>query len=429
MSSTFETHSPPTQKRSAQYLVFAAFLPFALTFVLQELQRTLGALFAPLQSHELGVTPVEHGIVLGLYALSFGLAQIPGGILLDRIGPKRVIAWAIFLSLLGSLVTFVSEGIYSFALSRILLGVAGGPCLMAAFKANSLWIPKHRLGLANGAVLALGTMGALLAARPSGFLIQTFLGEWRDLYLILAGVAIVCLFYLLLAAPSLPAARAAQEGWKSLLLHHRHFLRSRRFWAFAILAIFGQGILIGYWGVWVPLWFSQVMQWPAEDIPIAMEQFALAAGAGFLASGPLMTFADRRGIGGDTILAGLYGVMILTQLSIVLWPTQLPLLSWALFGFLSATSVGYYSLAVAAFPVELSGRINSFINFLVFVWAFMVQFGVGALLNLSAADMDPGSAYTRPFLVAIAIQLVGFLCYGWLKWPGAKDNVHAVKEG
>ena len=62
---------------------------FAVT-VINYADRATLALAAPLMTKELGIDPLQLGIVFSAFGWSYVIAQVPGGWLLDRFGVKRV---------------------------------------------------------------------------------------------------------------------------------------------------------------------------------------------------------------------------------------------------------------------------------------------------------------------------------------------------
>ena len=52
---------------------------------------------APQLQHEFGLSPEELGLLFSAFFWSYSLAQLPGGMLLDRFGIKTVGRWGTFL--------------------------------------------------------------------------------------------------------------------------------------------------------------------------------------------------------------------------------------------------------------------------------------------------------------------------------------------
>ena len=86
---------------------------------------------------------------------------------------------------------------------------------------------------------------------------------------------------------------------------------------------------------------------------------------------------------------------------------------WVLYGFLGTTGIISYAALSQSFPVHLSGRVNTGVNLLVFIFAFAGQWMIGGIIELwpIAADghYDP-RGYQAGFAIMSALQL---LCLVW----------------
>ena len=79
-----------------------------------------------------------------MYLLAFAAFQLPLGVLLDRYGPRRVVAALLCVAAVGALVFGLARDFTTLSIGRALigLGVSGG--LMGAIKAFTLWFPLNR---------------------------------------------------------------------------------------------------------------------------------------------------------------------------------------------------------------------------------------------------------------------------------------------
>ena len=132
----------------------------------------------PTIAKEFALSPGMQGLILSSFFWSYALLQIPGGWLIDRYGPRRVVAgatllWGVFQTLLGA-----ASGGLSMLLLRVGLGGAEAPLFPAGSKLNALWLSKHER--ARGAVLmdAGSPLGAAIGGLAISNLILIF-GSWR----------------------------------------------------------------------------------------------------------------------------------------------------------------------------------------------------------------------------------------------------------
>lgn len=134
---------------------------------------------APQLSKEIHIDPAMMGIIFSAFARTYALAQIPGGMFLDRFGNKLTYALSIFFWSLFTLLQSFTLGLKSLLLLRTGLGVSEAPC----FPANSrivLWFPQHERARAT-ATYTVGEYIGLAAFSPLLFLILEHHG-WRTLF-------------------------------------------------------------------------------------------------------------------------------------------------------------------------------------------------------------------------------------------------------
>jgi len=165
-------HGLPTRGRVRAALVLLTF-----AFALSQFYRTCLAVIAPELQHDLGMSPEGFGSLSSCFFLAFGLAQIPVGVLFDRLGVGKPTA---LLLLLG---TF-SAALFAFApsaqvamIAQVGLGLACAPVFMGLlhYAAESLSDVEYSsfVGRANG----VGMLGALMATGPLGWASKHF--GWR----------------------------------------------------------------------------------------------------------------------------------------------------------------------------------------------------------------------------------------------------------
>jgi ACS family D-galactonate transporter-like MFS transporter len=150
------------------------------------LDRTVISVAAPLLSKDLGLNAALMGVAFSAFSWTYAASQIPGGILLDRIGVRAtyflsVTFWSICTALQG-----LSSGLVSLVIARLALGVAEAPAFPCNSRVLSTWFPQQERARATG-VYSIGQYFGLAFLSPVLFWISAMFG-WRALFL-LVGVA------------------------------------------------------------------------------------------------------------------------------------------------------------------------------------------------------------------------------------------------
>ena len=165
---------------SSPRVLLRLFLPFGLGYFLSYLYRTVNAVIAPNLVQDIGLDPANLGLLTASYFLSFAAFQLPLGVLLDRYGPRRVEAVLLLFAAAGAFIFAWAESLTGLIVGRALIGFGVSACLMAAFKAFTIWLPPERLPLANGIQMISGGIGALAATTPVEMALQ--LTDWRGVF-------------------------------------------------------------------------------------------------------------------------------------------------------------------------------------------------------------------------------------------------------
>ncbi|HAH68489.1 MAG TPA: MFS transporter, partial [Synergistaceae bacterium] len=137
---------------------------------------------SPILISTFSLSPADLGFMTSVYLISFGLAQFPLGVLLDRYGARKTLASFMLFAVGGAFIFAFSQNVGDLILSRALTGIGLSGCLMAAFKAYSEWLPAERLPLVYSIECLTGGIGGMVATKPVGFAIGIL--SWRNVFIL-----------------------------------------------------------------------------------------------------------------------------------------------------------------------------------------------------------------------------------------------------
>ncbi len=172
--------------RSRTRLAMLALITIAT--VINFADRTVLGIVAPPLSKELGLSPVQMGLVFSIFSWSYAAAQVPGGAFLDRFGSRityfvSLVFWSGFTLLQG----FVG-GLGSLLGLRLGLGIAEAPCFPTNSRVVRMWFPQKERARAT-AVYSIGEYLGLAIFAPVLFWITATHG-WRILFFLVGGIGI-----------------------------------------------------------------------------------------------------------------------------------------------------------------------------------------------------------------------------------------------
>jgi predicted MFS family arabinose efflux permease len=399
--------SPAVTARTAGRVL----VPFALAYFASYLFRVVNAVIAPNLAAELRIGPAELGLLTAAYFVCFAAFQLPLGVLLDRHGPRRVEGGLLVFAAIGALWFATAASLAGLAAGRALIGLGVSAGYMAAIKAYTLWFPQQLWPRVNGLHLAAGGFGALTATLP----IEWALGvtDWRGVFLALAvlSAAIAAAVFFVVPEPPRPAAPVAGAR---LLAGVAEVFSSPVFWRVTPLTVVSQMTFMAIQGLWCGPWLRDLAGLDRAGVAGVLFWTAAAMTAGYVAIGFATERLARAGVAPMT--TGVWGMTLFMAVQALLawapvaWATPL----WMLFGFVGTSGVIPYPALAACFPAHLAGRVSTGLNVLVFVAAFLAQWGIGAVIALFPVTADgrySPEGYQAGFVALLALQAACLLWY------------------
>jgi ACS family glucarate transporter-like MFS transporter len=166
-----------------------------LVTTLNYADRAILSIVGSSMQKELGITPVQMGLLFSAFAWAYVLGQIPGGWLLDRFGTKRVYAWSIFLwstfTILQASIGWysVSVAIVVMFVLRFMVGLAESPSFPGNSRMAAAWFPSAERGTAAGIFTSAQYFATVLFAPIMGWIVYTF--GWHYVFVVMGGLGII----------------------------------------------------------------------------------------------------------------------------------------------------------------------------------------------------------------------------------------------
>lgn len=387
------------------------FLPFALGYFLSYIFRVVNAVIAPDLVIDLNLNFSQLGLLTSVYFISFASSQLALGLLLDRFGPRIINSILLVVAGVGAMIFAQSHSLTGIIIGRAFIGFGVSACLMAAFKAYVLWFPEKMWPRVNGFQMAAGGLGALTASAPVAWLLQVT--DWRGVF---TGLAVLCFVVSAVLWKVVPekSRSTAPESLGNQLKGVKQVFTSRDFWRTAPVTTMSQAGLLSIQGLWVGPWLKDVGGMDQMSGAGLISGIALSMMAGFIGLGYLAANLNQRGISILTTAISGMTVFMMIQGFIVLEIISLAPLLWLLFGFFGTSGILAYAGLSRQFPPQLSGRVTTAINLLVFVTAFAAQWAMGAIINQWETGVQGSYApagYQAAFCLMLTFQMLGLLWF------------------
>lgn len=187
-------------RKNATAITFLGIMIWLLagSFFLYEffLRTFLGTVIHEL-SHSLHAN-IEHlTLIDAAYCLTYGLMQIPVGILVDRYGARITLTTGALICTMGVFIFALANSIYIAILARMIMGVGSAFAFVCLLTFTLSWLPKRFSGLFFGLAQLLGAIGPMLAGAPLVLMLYKFHDNW---HMVIAVIGVIGLMLTLLIA-------------------------------------------------------------------------------------------------------------------------------------------------------------------------------------------------------------------------------------
>ncbi|MDI3409020.1 MFS transporter [Streptomyces cavernicola] len=257
-------------------------LLFAAWFI-DYVDRIAIAVVLPTIGDEFDLDRGQQGLLVSVFFVAYALCQIPGGMLADRFGAKRVTCWALLAWSIFTALTGLAWSFSVLLLVRFAFGAAEGIFPSASMKVLvERTSVGERMG-AQGLIMssnALASVAAPLAVPPLAAVVG-----WRWSFVLAAGVGVLVYVAVRLW---LPAPRDQAEGAAPAAsgVPVREVLRIGVLWRFSLM-LFGYAALTWGLSTWIPSYLNTERGLSLTSAGVLVAVPSLAAALGTLLGGRL----------------------------------------------------------------------------------------------------------------------------------------------
>ena len=374
-----------------------------VAYIVSVTQRSSLGVAAVEATDRLGVNAATLSILavvqLGVYAAM----QVPAGVLLDRFGPRSVLAGGAALMVVGQVVLAFSTTFEPALAGRILVGAGDAGTFISVLRLVAAWFPRRTVPVLSQVVGSVGQTGQVISSFP--LLLAVHAWGWTAGYLSAASLSVLAAL-VGVAVVRLPAS----ERDRPRLTWGQSFRDVRD-------AFSRPGTQLGFWSHFVSAGPTNMflLRWGFPFLSVALGYGATAA-AGLLTltvitaavSGPVVgeltaRFPLRRS---TLVLAGV-AVGALTWTAALAWMPQPPFcVIVALVVVLSVSgSIAFVGIDFARTfnPPGSHGTVTGFVNVGGFSATLTMMLVIGVVLDAVAPAGGPAALYTLDvFRIAFA---------------------------
>lgn len=239
------------------------FMAFGMAYFLSALIRAVTATLAPTLVQEFSLQSRDLGLLAGGYFLGFALTQLPLGLWLDRLGPKRVELSFLMVAVVGCLAFALAQNFWSLLAARVLCGVGLSACLMAPLTGYRRWYAPEQQMRSNSWMLMVGSFGMVASTLPVQWLMP-FVG-WRGVFVLLGALVVMAMLAIAWQSPRWQSDIDSASLRTGVLDSYREVWRNPYFKKMAPLGFFSYGGMVAMQTLWAGPWMVKVGGYSAQQ--------------------------------------------------------------------------------------------------------------------------------------------------------------------
>lgn len=362
------------------------------------------------------------GVLAATYFYVYTVMQVPTGILVDTLGPRRILLLGGIVGGIGSLIFGLATDLSMALLGRTLIGLGVSVTFIAMLKIIAVWFEEHRFATVVGIAMLIGNLGSVLAGAPLSGLAQAT--GWRGVFL---GVAVLSVILAagcwILVRDRIEEADSANQPSKAAKFDRTAVLtgllgvvKNPRIWPPALVCYGMCGTFFTFGGLWATPYLTQVhgLSRAVASNHLSLYFFGFALGCLIMGS---LSDRLRRRKPVLVVASHIYALFWLVILSCVTMPLMA---SYALFLAMGLSTAGFtltWAISKEVSPPTLSGMATSVTNMGAFLCAAILQPLVGWIMDqhwngtlLDGARLYSPKDFQLGFMIIVAIAWFSAFC-------------------
>ncbi len=393
---------------------WVVWLIFGIAYMIAFFHRYAIGVIADILSAEIGLTPTSLSLLASLYFYTYGMLQIPIGMMVDSHGPRKVVITGMGALFIGSLLFAVSNQLMLLYVARVFIGFGAATMFTSVFKIQSLWFKANEFATVAGMTSVLGNMGAIIATSP--FVFATLLIGWRVSYVVVALFTLALLIVIVLFIQDRPvyadtekrSASADSEGDSStgsVMIGFKEIAGNKYTWFNMIILFTVFGSYMSFTGLWGPSYLTSTYGMSIE----AASRYMMIFLSGTIVGAPFIGWiSDRVGKRKIILQIGLFALSLLWSVFIFIVPQVdsrvLMTLLLFLMGFTSISPLLCFANIKELNKKKYVGIATGFVNISPFFGTAIINSAVAWFLKTSATAQNYHNG-VRVYLIFCTIAL------------------------
>ena len=384
------------------------FCVFAFGFFISNLLRSITATLTPVLTSEFDLTAGNLGLLAGGYFLGFSLMQIPAGLLLDKHGPKKVVAYLLLIALVSTISFAFAKSFTGLLISRFFIGVGVAACLMGPLTGYRVWFEDKYQQRANSWMLMVASFGFVISTLPVQILLPVI--GWRFIFLLISILILLSIILILVIAPSwnnnIQNQSIQKKGNLSDVWKNKFFI------SLVPLAFLNYGGVQAIQTLWAGPWMLNIAGYSPLESATGLFWINITMLFAFMFWGYILPKLSSLGIDSIKIVKIGLPISYIILFCIIIMGQKAGATMFT-FYILSSIVLSLTQPALAlSFPQNLAGKSLTSLNVFIHSGTFFVQWSIGLLIDLSRKmGADTITSYKISFSIFLFLCILSYLFF------------------
>ena len=392
-------------KANKSILIFCV---FAFGFFISNLLRSITATLTPVLSSEFDLTAGNLGLLAGGYFLGFSLMQIPAGLLLDKYGPKKVVAYLLLIALLSTISFAFAKSLTGLLISRFFIGVGVAACLMGPLTGYRVWFEEKYQQRANSWMLMVASFGFVISTLPVQILLPMI--GWRHIFLLISILILISIILIFLFIPSWNNNLETQTNQKIGKLSD--IWKNKFFISLIPLAFFNYGGVQAIQTLWAGPWMLNITGYSPLESATGLFWINITMLFAFMGWGYILPKLSSFGIDSMKIVKFGLPLSYIVLFFIIIMGQKAGATMFTIY-ILSSIVLSLTQPAVAlCFPQHLAGKSLTSFNVFIHSGTFFVQWGIGLIIDFCGGmGANTITSYRISFSIFLVICVLSYIFF------------------
>ncbi|MDC0142885.1 MFS transporter, partial [Candidatus Pelagibacter sp.] len=355
------------------------FLVFAFAFFISNLLRSIIATLSPVLTTEFDLTAGNLGLLAGGYFLGFSCMQIPLGFLLDKHGPKKIVSSFLIIAIVGTTSFALAQNFANLLIARIFIGIGVSACMMGPLTGYRIWFEDKYQQRANSWMLMIACAGFVFSTLPVQMLLPIIGWRW-----IFGGTTLLIIISIVLILLFIPSWDHKFEKNENKIEDKLSDIWKNKFFQSLIpLGFFNYGGMYAIQTLWAGPWMVKVTGYSPLDSAIGLFWINVTMLVAFFVWGYILPKITKFGIETMSLIKFGLPISYLFLLVIIISGENAGAIHFTIYILTSIVLTLTQPAVALSFPASLAGKSLTSFNLLVFLGTFIMQWGIGLVIDLS----------------------------------------------